>query len=302
MSQGSLLSLMGAHSEPSSVTWTRSGLMLRGAAYQQPKLARTMAATASGSSRGGVMWPTPRYEDSQSVNQSLARRAAGMPPEHVESAARGLMGRLWSTPSAGNFNDSETPQSWRARADALKEKGINGNGAGIPLAIQAKETVGRLWSTPGATDHRGANPMDRQRPQGNRDLPTDARLWMTPGVGDNRGASKGWEAAAERHAVNGQHKQMMLRDQVVRFHVGPRSLTIQADGEVFLNGDPTSLQLNPLFDEWLLFGVEMIGWTCVCPARALVAGGSPPSATPSAPINAPPLSKSSGGVPSERTP
>jgi hypothetical protein len=60
--------------------------------------------------------------------------------------------RLWPTPAAGIFNDSESPESWHERAEALKEKGINGNGAGLPLAIQAREGA---WMTPNALGGTG---------------------------------------------------------------------------------------------------------------------------------------------------
>lgn len=256
-SQGSLLSLMGEPSAGSSVTWTRSGIGMGGAVYRQPKLVPPTGAIVSGSSRGR-RWPTPRYEDSQSVNQSLARRAAGRPPEHVESAARELIGRLWSTPSAGNFNDSETPQSWRARVERLKEKGVNGNGAGIPLAIQAKETVGKLWATPSASPWRSG------------------------------------EASDETYERNARP----LNEQALRFQRGLPSPTTPKDGEPSSVATPSSLQLNPWFDEWLEYGLEMIGWTCVCPARALarVVAGSPRLATPSAPTRRQPRSGPSGAA------
>ncbi|MDE0852886.1 MAG: hypothetical protein OSA97_00505 [Nevskia sp.] len=43
------------------------------------------------------------------------------------------------------------------------------------------------------------------------------RFWPTPNAGDDRGPSPGWEAAAQRHAENGVHKQMLLRDYASRW-------------------------------------------------------------------------------------
>tara|TARA_R100000963_G_C4577637_1_gene59978 strand:+ start:159 stop:536 length:378 start_codon:yes stop_codon:yes gene_type:complete len=68
------------------------------------------------------------------------------------------LGRLWPTPSASVANDGETPQTWQARADKLKEKGINGNGAGTPLTVEAMR-----WSSqppsPLALTGTGAKPL-----------------------------------------------------------------------------------------------------------------------------------------------
>ena len=46
--------------------------------------------------------------------------------------------KLLPTPDASVANYAEDPGEWQARADRLKDKGINGNGAGVPLAIAVK--------------------------------------------------------------------------------------------------------------------------------------------------------------------
>ena len=43
--------------------------------------------------------------------------------------------RLLPTPSAGNFNDGESLESWEVRRQKNLAKGINGNGQGTPLSI-----------------------------------------------------------------------------------------------------------------------------------------------------------------------
>lgn len=53
----------------------------------------------------------------------------------------------WPTPDAAVFNVSESPESFRARQEALRAKGINGNGCGTPLAMAVK-----MWTTPQAHD------------------------------------------------------------------------------------------------------------------------------------------------------
>lgn len=61
------------------------------------------------------------------------------------SSSRGA----WPTPCASLHNDGEDPAQWLARAEVLKAKHHNGNGAGMPLAVAV-----RLWPTPCASDHR----------------------------------------------------------------------------------------------------------------------------------------------------
>lgn len=206
------------------------------------------------------LWPTATANDARAGRNRTAGRSDPSSGHHDGRTLTDAI-RLWSTPSAGNFNDSETPQSWRARAEQQKARGINGNGAGMPLAIQAKETVGKLWATPSARDWRSAEHSDET-----------------------------WEKNARP-----------LNEQALRLQRGHRSPTTPLDGEPTSNDTPNSLQLNPLFDEWLLFGRWMLGWTCVCPARALAraAGGSRPSAMLSAPTRLPLPCASSGVAPSE---
>lgn len=55
------------------------------------------------------------------------------------------------TPSASLPNDLEQPETWLARREEVKAKGINGNGMGMPLAIYAK-----LAPTPTATDAKSS--------------------------------------------------------------------------------------------------------------------------------------------------
>lgn len=166
--------------------------------------------------------------------------------------------RLWSTPAAGNFNDSESPESWHARAERLKEQHQNGNGAGTPLAIQAKETA----------------------------------LWLTPHGMGNSDADGGYGGTGEL----GQQAAKSVRS----LH-GRLSQTTPKDGEPSSTDGPTSprLCLNPAFVEWLMWGREGIGLTCLGhPATATDPTASEPSATRSARPRPKRPSASCGSAPS----
>lgn len=66
-------------------------------------------------------------------------------PRKSETASGSSAG--WPTPSAGNFNDGESPETFLARRTKLKKQFKNGNGAGIPLGVAVK-----MWPTPRCAD------------------------------------------------------------------------------------------------------------------------------------------------------
>lgn len=289
--QDSFLSLMGEPSADSLATWTRSGTTRSGAAYRRKPLAPPSEAIGSGSLRGGAKWPRPT---SRSGNAQIAEEPTpGQTGGTTLAGAAERWGRLW----AGNFNDSESPESWHARADQMKEKHHNGNGAGIPLAIQAKETTGRLWMRPRAGGRHAFRGGDRsQEPLlPGQAVETMKRLWMRPTSRDQK----------DRACLNANVPENGLLGRpavrVAASLTGPQCPTTTPDGAPSSTPDLSSLRLSPLFDEWLLFGRRMIGWTCVCPARALAraVAGSPPSATPSVPTRQQPPCEPSGSAPSE---
>lgn len=99
--------------------------------------------------------------------------------------------------------------------------------------------------------------------------------WATPQRGDDRGASPGWEAAAERHAARGVHKQQGLRDQVPRAawatatatandakNNGSESQVGKGDGADNLNVQAGGA-LNPEWVECLMNWPR--GWTSLAP-------------------------------------
>jgi hypothetical protein len=87
-------------------------------------------------------WPTPTAASDQGPDSS--NREGG--PTLVSSAS------AWPTPTAALMNDGEDPVQWQARADRLKLKGTNGNGAGMPLTVAAAS-----WPTPASRDYRSPN-------------------------------------------------------------------------------------------------------------------------------------------------
>lgn len=94
-------------------------------------------------------WRTPVSRDAdRGPSQSHAKKAG----KHslLSEVAK------WPTPDASAVNDGESPATSRARQARIKKRGINGNGAGVPLAIAAQEARDQ-WPTPAARDYKGAN-------------------------------------------------------------------------------------------------------------------------------------------------
>lgn len=95
-----------------------------------------------------ALWATPQAHDATGAPGAAARARGGFQRSlPAEVSAR-------PTPSASLHNDAEDPASWLARAETLKAKHSNGNGAGMPLAVAAKLSEGLPWATPTARDHR----------------------------------------------------------------------------------------------------------------------------------------------------
>tara|TARA_R110002110_G_scaffold69439_9_gene187209 strand:- start:526 stop:1089 length:564 start_codon:yes stop_codon:yes gene_type:complete len=115
---------------------------------------------------GCSSWPTPTAGDAKGAGSRNAPNSKAHKGVSLTDAVQtgDSLGRMWPTPSASVANDGETPETWQARADKLKEKGINGNGAGTPLTVEAMK-----WSTPTARDWKdGSNPS--------MNVPTNALL------------------------------------------------------------------------------------------------------------------------------
>ena len=143
----------------------------------------------------------------------------------------------WPTPNASGVNEEETPETWESRRQLLLHKGINGNGAGMPLGIAAQ-----LWPTPTMQDKERSGSAIYTRASGRHTgmTLTDAAardLWATP----MRRDSKDGASPADRTPTNA-----FLGRQAPR---------------IWRAGDPTSPRgvLNPRFVE-ALQGFPL-GWT-----------------------------------------
>jgi site-specific DNA-cytosine methylase len=99
----------------------------------------------------------------------LADAVERQPPERPQpEVTRGIVGQgdaaarircdELANAERGLHNDGEEPGTFLARQAELKAQGINGNGAGTPLAMAVK-----LWPTPAATETRQGY---QQRPEG----------------------------------------------------------------------------------------------------------------------------------------
>ena len=144
-----------------SESWPKTGSMRNGCLYRRPPL----ELRTSGS--GFSCWPTANAHD-------------GRRPGHDDDSTQGMNlkreAENWPTPGAAVSNEGETPETWQARADKIKEQGINGNGAGMPLAIAAQ-----LWQSPGnmggGSVSRGGERIGEPLLAGQAE---QASQWMTP--------------------------------------------------------------------------------------------------------------------------
>lgn len=258
-------------STPFSGRWPKSGLMLAGAAYERPTLARLMAATAGGASRGTASnWPTATVIDAVDGRNRTAGRS-NPDSKHHDGVTLSDAIRMWPTPDAGVINDGQDPatfHAWRAR---MKAKHGNGNGHGTPLAIAAVDVMASAWPTPSVADTMGGH-LSRG---GDRSeellLPGMAQRvtenWATPSASEVR---QGYQRRPEGMAS--LQNQQSLSTQVVDSLSGPLAQPIAGRGKPFsLGGRTLRPQLSALFVEWLM-GVPL-GMTCVCATEGTVSEG-----------------------------
>lgn len=233
-------SLLAELSTPFSGRWPKSGSMRSGAVCEQVTLARHIGGIGGGASRGTEnSWATPSARDWRSGDASpetmdrnarpLNEQATHWPTPHGfngqgKDGGYGTGGefekfcKLWATPASGLPNDGESPETWRARQAELKAKGINGNGAGVPLAIQAQEKSA-LWATPdtaislGGHLSRGGNRSDElllrgQVNQWGRDVGPDSRPAPTT------------ETAGEHSSTSTPTSRLQLNERFVAVLMG----------------------------------------------------------------------------------
>lgn len=102
---------------------------------------RTSASVSTGSLSG---WDTPTSQNAKhgSLSPSEQKRDPNVLHNQVYLAG-------WTTPDGSAMNDGEKLETFEARRAMLKTKGYNGNGAGMPIAVQA-QLAG--WPSPTAKD------------------------------------------------------------------------------------------------------------------------------------------------------
>lgn len=251
-----------------------AGGMRSGSLFQRPTWAPA-TVVSDGSALPGAAWMTPSVSYSQgneytrdrgeigSERLTLTGQAAHWPTPRGTDGPKGgpnqagskgdltlpSMAAQWPTPSAAVMNDAESPQSWRARAQRLKDKGINGNGAGLPLTIAAK-----AWPTPNAhvIEHKRTPPIV----DGTRQ-PTDPQIstadyavhvfpqtWPTPNSRDHKGS--------DLPSRNGGASVSHAAEQGVFSHSSPQDPQMVAGLACSPSTRTSPLRLNPAFGEWLM--------------------------------------------------
>jgi hypothetical protein len=186
-----------------------------------------------------VNWPTPRAEEREQHNSEDRGEALS------RTAAR------WPTPHAALMNDGADPGVFRRRQAALRERGINGDGAGVPLTIAAQEFTNAgsaRWPSPRVGQGKTFKPKSDGR-QG-LTLEGFAERWHTPIGRDYKDGAMDPGAKTPTNAILGR--------QVLRTGLG---------GTESLPGGPTSGQphlrprLNSRFVSWMMN--LPVGWVDV---------------------------------------
>ena len=201
-------SLFGAETQD---VWPRAGMLRHGTIEtlgSSPWTVDVQPAAAD------VLLPTPQTAyTATSVEAWADRRPAGNGQPRRTVGDLGLVVKLLPTPTAANPNEAEDLDNWLARRDRQAERGINGNGMGVPLGVAV-----RLLPTPVAGDAKDrhsshkATTLYTDRPtlldaldRDDDSLPQQSEvgtLLPTPRSSDTRGAGAHGEGGADlRSAV-----------------------------------------------------------------------------------------------------
>lgn len=184
------------------------GLNLREAAELWPTANATDGTKAPSCFAGGNLslpeaakiWPSPNNGEALRGSDAQADRQGGMTLTGASS--------LWASPSSSMPNDVESPESWLARAAEVEAKHSNGNGMGMPIAVQAM-----LWATPAARDYRSPN-LEPYRNRGGaskgEQLVNQVAFWGGAATDANRSAELVGEPRGGRRR---KHKQGRPKDQ-----------------------------------------------------------------------------------------
>lgn len=96
----------------------------------------TLEKNARPSNEMAVDWPTPDVNSQTRDMKTISQEEQKIPDMKV-TIGLPTAAQDWPSPSANLFQDGEDPQTWMIRREELKAKKMNGNGAGLPLAIAA---------------------------------------------------------------------------------------------------------------------------------------------------------------------
>lgn len=152
----------------------------------------------------------------ETMEVTRARLARGVRPRSTLEEAAALL----PTPAASQFNDGESPESWQARNDRLRELKVNGNGMGTPLAIAVQ-----LLKTPTAqlAVNGGSQHPDKRRAGGHGPTLADQvehSLPPTPQAADGRA---GAEKEAKGQRPSGSKRSLRMATAVRQLLPTPRA-------------------------------------------------------------------------------
>ncbi len=293
--------------------------MLAGAAYERPTLARLMAATAGGASRGTASnWPTITVGDADSgQTEPSSKQMGGAEHESLRVAAS-----QWITPSAtepgGTLDmvdkDGNPPEHFNQRlyseaTGRLVQKGIQHQAAAWAMASarptpSVADTMGghlsrggdrseelllpgmaqrvtENWATPSASPWRSGDHSDETWKRNARPLNEQATHWSTPRASDGEKGGPNQSFGAGGTPLPTQANGF-LHGAATGYRSGPLARPIAGRGRPFsLGGRTLRPQLSALFVEWLM-GVPL-GMTCVCATEGTVSEGLETLSSPSVP-------------------
>ena len=122
--------------------------------------------------------PTPRANSAMAVDLRTQQNRPELQP-NLET----VMARMLPTPAACVANDGERPETWLARRERVKAKGINGNGMGMPLTIAAQllptTTVNDAGNSTLPPSQRGRDSLPGQMLRDDS-IPTGAPMYLNP--------------------------------------------------------------------------------------------------------------------------
>lgn len=189
-------------------------------------------------------------------------------------------------------NDTESPESWLARAALLKEKHNNGNGAGMPLAVAVKIAD---WPTPRASENENrqtkASPsqlagehgwslgaaVNHQWPTPNACGPANSTTLTCSGDGRGKPNKLGWAVAIEPRTAHPSEstRSTPTVNAAQNATAGPSQRLRNTPG---LAAEADASAVAPLNPAWVaaLMGFPD-GWTVTAGPRVAVKRSTPAS-------------------------